>query len=233
MIDLRRCDVRWLPSFRESNESALKSPDCLPCNIAAISMTLRPFTVDGRARRTFTNRTHQNTHNDELGSFKTASQASTHSLDCRMPDRECTHRLASIRLLLEQPSCDTSLESSIRLCRHLTTSTPDTHTQDGVDIDQSRRPRTAGSRIHRLIVGSSRKIRRSPSPKHGIDLLETSCRPLIFACVPRLPYHAEHFTPVKAAIVLFNISQTKQPRAVFLPTEAGRKWPFMESWVAS
>jgi hypothetical protein len=78
---------------------------------------------------------------------------------------------------------------------HVTTvSTPDTHTQDGADPDQSRRPRTASLRIHRLIAGSSTKIRRATSPKHGIDLLETSCRPLVFACGPGLPYHAGHLT---------------------------------------
>jgi hypothetical protein len=43
----------------------------------------------------------------------------------------------------------------------------------------------------------------------------------------------EPFTLVKAAIALFNISESKQSRAVFSSTEAGRKWPFMEPWVAS
>jgi acyl carrier protein len=43
----------------------------------------------------------------------------------------------------------------------------------------------------------------------------------------------EPFVLVKAALAIFNVSKTKQHRAVFSSTEAGRKWPFMEPWVAS
>jgi hypothetical protein len=43
----------------------------------------------------------------------------------------------------------------------------------------------------------------------------------------------EPFVLVKAALAIFNVSQTKQRRAVFSSTEGGRKWPFMEPWVAS
>ena len=49
----------------------------------------------------------------------------------------------------------------------------------------------------------------------------------------RSTHAIEPFTLVKAAIALLNVSQTKQPRAVFSSTEAGRKWPFMELWIAS
>lgn len=43
----------------------------------------------------------------------------------------------------------------------------------------------------------------------------------------------EPFAVVKAALAIYNVSQTKWRRAVFSSTEAGRKWPFMESWIAS
>jgi acyl carrier protein len=43
----------------------------------------------------------------------------------------------------------------------------------------------------------------------------------------------EPFVLIKAALAIFNVSQTKQPRAVFSSPEAGRNWPFMEPWIAS
>jgi hypothetical protein len=49
----------------------------------------------------------------------------------------------------------------------------------------------------------------------------------------RSAHAIEPFTLIKAAVALLNVSQTKQSRAVFSSTEAGRKWPFMEPWIAS
>lgn len=54
---------------------------------------------------------------------------------------------------------------------------------------------------------------------------------LPFLSVLKSEYNIEAFTIVKAAISIFNVEQTRQDRAVYNSTEAGRRWPFMEPWI--
>lgn len=77
----------------------------------------------------------------------------------------------------------------------------------------------------------SRDSDREAGTKRGVPITRAFGVPGLTQL--KLTHGIEPLILVKAALAIFNVSQTKQSRAFFSSTEAGRKWPFMESWIDS
>ena len=89
---------------------------------------------------------------------------------------------------------------------------------------------------HDVMVNSVQKVAATESPANLMKVVPSQITEVHLAC-PRLStFCREHNMPaaivVKTSLAILNARQTGHPHAIFMNTQAGRSWPFLEDWIA-